>query len=106
MIQLIAIAAVSSFLFGLTSGGWAVHRWYKVDALQAQVKFLRDDRARYKKSLQLGEDIDDEDTKARITNDEIERAILHRAAELAPVATPVDHVCVNGQWLLSVGELR
>lgn len=106
MIQAILIAVISAFAFGATSGGWMVHRWYKVDALHAQVKFLKEDRARYKKALQLGEEIDDEDVKVETSNDEIQRAILARAAEINVANTPVDHVCFDTGWLLSIGNLK
>lgn len=104
MIRLLLIASVGSFLTGLTSGGYIVHRWYRVDALQAQVKYLRLDRARFREALQIGEKVDDDTDKIEASNAEIEQAILKRAREmLGPVP---DRICLNPEWVLSIGALK
>ncbi len=108
MIQAIAIAVFASFLFGATSGGVLVHRWYSVGALQAQIQYLKEDRRRYQQALNLGEKVDDGQAQVEISNDDIERALRHRAAQLAPAPLPAphNHVCLDGQWVLDLGSFK
>lgn len=106
MIQAILMTALGAFVFGFTSGGIVVHRWYNVSQLHGQIKFLKEDRRRYQAALQLGEKIDDASTEIEITNDDIQRALFARAATLASAPAAGGGVCVDGKWVLDLGALK
>lgn len=111
MIKMIAVALLSGTFLGFIGGAITAFEFYHVRALSSQVRYLKEDRARYRKSLGFSEGLEKEDADTNISNEEIIRAILAKAArpaseKVAEGGTADHRVCADVDGVLQLGQLR
>lgn len=103
--KLTGILVLAALSVGAIGGAQATFMWYKVGTLKGDIKYLKLDRARYRKLLGFNAGLDDNEAKLEITNDELAKALL---AKKAP-----EHSCdagnlllIDPEWLRELGQLR
>lgn len=109
MIQLALLSALGISLLSFGGGAYMTHRWYRVEALQAELRIVRLNTQRFKDQLGLSKSIDAATREQEITDEEILRAI--EAKRPPPVtirgtadAVP-DPVCIDDGSMQQIGKL-
>lgn len=109
MIQLALLSALAIGLLSFGSGAYITHRWYRVEALQAELRVMRLNTRRFKEQLGLSKSIDAATREQEVTDDEIVRAIeakrpppvvLRANADPVPAA-----VCVDDDSMQAIGRM-
>lgn len=109
MIQLALLSGLAIALLSFGSGAYITHRWYHVEALQAELRVMRLNARRIRDQLGLQQSIDTSARTQEITDDEIVRAI--EAKRPPPVVLrsgqePVaDPVCVDADGMQQIGRI-
>lgn len=109
MIQLALLSALAISLLSFGSGAYITHRWYRVEALQSELRVMRLNARRFKAQLGLQKAIDASTREQEITDDEIVRAI--EAKRPPPVVlrptdpAPAVAVCVDDDSMRTIGTL-
>lgn len=109
MIQLAIISGLAISLLSFGGGAYMTHRWYKVEALQSELRVMRLNARRIKSQLGLSKAIDAAGREQEISDDEILRAIetkrpppivLKGASDPVPLA-----VCVDAERMREIGGM-
>lgn len=109
-----------ALLFGTgnVTGGLAVYKLWSYSTMQATISKLKEDNQRFRTALGFSREIDDENIKVELGDDEIYEAILKQAGKtpaaprrwfprLCPPATPDPNPeCVPADIMQSIGRLR
>mgnify|MGYP006935479489 CR=1 FL=1 len=105
MLQLAIISGLVISLLSLGGGAYMSHRWYRVDALQSELRVTRQQNQRFKKQLGFSQGVDAAAREEEISDEAIVQSILARAPKptVSPPATDPD--CVSAERMLDLGEL-
>lgn len=109
MIQLALLSALAIGVLSMAGGAYMTHRWYRVEALQAELRVMRLNTRRFKEQLGLSQSIDAATREQEISDDAILAAI--EAKRPPPIvlkagADPIpEPVCVDDDSMRTLGQL-